>query len=338
MNRSHRQGQGRCRLGAGLQGPLGLLAALVLISAISIAGFSQGFGQPGAFGDTDEPREFETVQPDQRSSNTYFIHDQLLKIAIVGGLSILALGVLVFRGIRYRKGLLLLSIGLVGFYLGGVLCPLSSVQNVFLKWHTGYFLLFLIPVLLALTVGRVFCGYVCPFGAIQELLHVRRWALRIPTKWSRPLGAIKYLVLIYLVIRVIVAGTGILQGYTPFKALFEWGGTPLTFALTAIFAGMSIVLWRPFCKVFCPLGALLSVLSRFSLLRLGATADCVSCGRCTSRCPAEACQNGEIRSANCFLCGECLKACPTASLRFTRRWPSIPEMFRRIRALRKPGG
>lgn len=307
------------RIFAGL---LGLLAAFVLISAIPMPGLSQEFGQPGTFGESDQTREFETIQPEDRPSDSYFIHDQILKIAIVGGLSILAMGVLIFRGFRYRKWILLLPIGLIGFYLGGVLCPISSVQNIFLKWNNGYLLLFLIPVVLALIAGRVFCGYVCPFGAVQELLHVRRWTLRIPAKWRKPLGFLKYAVLIYLVTRVIVTGTGIWQGVTPFKPLFEWGGTPLTIILTAVFAALSAVLWRPFCEFFCPLGALLSVLSRFSLLKLEAKANCVSCGLCTPKCPVLACEDGKIRSADCLLCGECVRACPVTSLRLAPRWRS----------------
>lgn len=307
----------------GAAGLLGLLAALVLLSAIPLAGFSQGFDQPGSFGESEQTREFETVQsPDAGASASYFIHDQVIKIVIVGGLSILAMGVLVFRGFRYRKWILLLPIGLIGVYLGGVLCPLSSVQNIFLKWNTGYLLLFLIPVVLALIVGRVFCGYVCPFGAVQELLHVRKWAVRIPARLRKSLGLLKYVLLIYLVTRVIVTGTGILQGVTPFKALFEWGGTPLTIALTAVFAALSVFLWRPFCEFFCPLGALLSVLSRFSLLKLEAKANCVSCGLCTPKCPALACEDGKIRSADCFLCGECVRACPVTSLCLAPRWRS----------------
>jgi len=212
-----------------------------------------------------------------------------------------------------------LPVGLIGFYLGGILCPISSVQNIFLKWNNGYLLLFLIPVVLAMTVGRVFCGYVCPFGAIQELLHVRRWRVQIPTRWRKLLGLIKYGLLIFLVTRVVITGTGIWQGVTPFKALFEWGGTPLTITLTAVFAALSVLLWRPFCEFFCPLGALLSLLSRFSIFKLENTTSCVSCGVCTPVCPVSACKNGEISSADCLLCGECVRSCPVGSLKLARR-------------------
>lgn len=297
-----------------------LLAVLAVVLTLEAGGSAQGLGQPGSFGGSDGTREYETITSDGSPANRYFIHDQAVKIAIVGGLSVLAVALLTVRGFQYRKWLLLLSIGLVGFYVGGVLCPLSSVQNVFLKWNSGYLLLFLVPIVLALLIGRVFCGTVCPFGAMQELLHVRRWALRIPVRWRRPLGALKYLILIYLVTRVIVTGTSTLQGHTPFNALFAWGGTSGTIALTAVTAALSVFLWRPFCGFFCPLGALLSLVSRFSLFRLEAESNCVSCGRCTAGCPSGACENGRIRSADCFLCGECVRTCPMGSLRLVTRW------------------
>jgi polyferredoxin len=296
------------------------VAALGLILILAFGGLSQGFDQPGSFGQPEGARDYETTESPARSSNGFFIHDQVLKIAVIGGLSALALGLLVVNGFRYRRWLLVVSIGVAGFLVGGVLCPLSSVQNIVLKWNTGYLLLFLIPTALALTVGRVFCGSVCPFGAIQELLHVRLWRRRMPFKVRRTLGAAKYGILAYLVTRVIVTGTGVLQGTTPFKALFAWGGTPLSIALTGLFAMLSLVLWRPFCHFFCPLGAFLAVLSRFSLFRLEAQSDCVSCGQCTKACYESACRDGEIRSEDCLLCGRCVTACPLGSFRLAPRW------------------
>jgi len=292
----------------------------VLMLAMLLPAMAQEFGQPGSFGDSGQEREFQTVQPTDSEGRRYFIHDLPVKIAIVGGLSLLAAAVLVFRRTRYRKAILVLSVGFVGFYLGGVLCPLSSVQNVFLKADTAYLLLFLMPVVFALVVGRVHCGYVCPFGALQELIHVRKLAVRLPERTRRALSYVKYAVLVYLVTRVLVTHTGILQGLTPFKPLFAWGGTLATVLVTVAFAILSVFLWRPFCETVCPLGALLSLVSRFSLFKLSARDNCVSCGRCTAACRAGACSDGRVASADCLVCGECTQACPVDCLRLVPRW------------------
>jgi len=169
-------------------------------------------------------------------SRPYFSHDQALKLGLllafmVGG------GVLAAVGRpRWRKAYLVAAVGVLGLYMGGFLCSTAAVQNVFLKAGTAYSLLFLMPVVGALLMGRIFCGYVCPFGALQEFLHVRRWSLRIPDWVLRALGWLRYAALVALVVRVLVVHTTILEGFSPFKPLFAWGGTPATIGFTAVVA------------------------------------------------------------------------------------------------------
>lgn len=288
------------------------------------------FGSPGAFGsesgagsfsDTGSFGEATWSQPDGSPAPAapFFIHDQLLKLLALLGMSAAALVVILTRRFVLRRWVLLLSIGTLGFALGGFLCPLTAVQNIFLKWTTGYILLFAVPVGLSLLLGRVFCGYVCPFGAIQEWLHVRRWSVRLPHRVNRVLRWMKVALLIYLVARVIATGMLTLAGETPFKALFQWGGTPLTIAITAITAALSVVLYRPFCAYGCPLGAFLAVVSRFSLFRLKKDENCTSCGLCTSSCASDVCDAGDVNSSDCLLCGACQDVCPTSCLRIRLR-------------------
>jgi polyferredoxin len=307
---------------------LGLTIALVLASGLTVVSSAQGSGERKGLGQGQHSGQSEGAGNGLGSSRAYFGGDQLLKLSIMAGLAGLALGVVAVRGYRYRKWLLLVSVGIAGFYLGGLLCPLCAVQNVFLKWNTGYLLLFLLPIVLTLLVGRVYCGYVCPYGAVQELLHIGKWAPRIPARWRKLLKLLKYAVLIFLVVRVLVTGTEILKDTTPFKALFAWGGTPLTIALTAVFAVLSVFVWRPFCETLCPLGALLSLVSRVSLFRLEADTTCSSCGLCTKQCPAATCEGGSISSADCYMCGQCVRTCHGNSLRLKFRWSRRRSPFR----------
>jgi len=307
---------------------LGVLLALFVVSDVAAFALAQGEGPGQGQGlglgrGSGQGEHAGTLQGEGRGEGAgrgYFGRDQLLKLCVMAGLAGVALGMVVVRGFRYRKWLLLVSVGVAGFYLTGLLCPLCSVQNVFIKWNTAYLLLVLLPIALTLLVGRVYCGYVCPYGALQELLHIRRWAPKIPARWRRILGLVKYAVLAYLVIHALVTWTEILRDMTPFRALFAWGGTPLTIGLAAAFAVLSIFLWRPFCEVLCPLGALLSLVSRVSLFRLEADASCVSCGACTAKCPTSTCDGGSIHAADCYMCGECVRTCGPKSLRLRLRW------------------
>ena len=287
---------------------------------------TDSFASPGGFGETSE---WGQAEASSAVSSAFFMHDQLMKLLALLGVSAVALFVILTRRFRWRRWVLLVSIITLGFALGGFLCPLTAVQNVVLKWNTAYLVLFAIPAVLALVLGRVFCGYVCPFGAIQEWLHLRRWSVRLPNRLDRALRWSKYGLLIYLVARIIATNTLTLAGGTPFKALFLWGGTPLTIALTGLTAVASILLYRPFCTYGCPLGALLSILSRFSLFRLERDHRCSACGLCSQSCASGTCTAGVVDSADCLLCGSCLDTCPTSCLRIRHR-------KRTVRRTRKP--
>lgn len=294
-----------------------VLVGLLLL--VSWAGLGQTFGEPGGFGSSSEGSGFVAAQPAEeagsgRAGEGYFVHDQLTKLLALAGFSIAALVLVAFRWFRLRKLLLAGSVVVLGFVLGGVLCPISAVQNVVLKAGNAYFLLFLLPIVLALLFGRIFCGYVCPFGALQELLHVRTWRLRIPSRWMQILGWMKYALLAFLVVRILATGELLWSGSTPFKAFFLWGGTPVTLAVSGLFVLLSVIVYRPFCRVLCPLGALLSLVARFSVFRIRVGSKCVSCGRCETVCPTEATQMGKAKPGECLLCGECIRTCPPEEL------------------------
>lgn len=285
---------------------------------------SSAFDSRDSFTSSDTGNNFAPPQRDfappsnkTKDGGGYFVHNQLLKLIMLLAFTAVASIIIVKRWYKYRKILLLTSVMILGFYLGGFLCPLTAVQNLFLKWQTGYLILFLgalvVPTLIG---GRIFCGYVCPFGAMQELLHLKRIRRELPRSWSRYLRLIKYMVLGYLVVRVLSTGQIILQGYTPFNPLFTWGGLPLSIAITVIFAGLSLIMYRSFCRYFCPLGAFLGIISRVSFFRIKVSSRCASCGLCERACPigAIAGKSPTVRSSECLLCGECVDKCPKKAI------------------------
>ena len=293
------------------------LFVLVAATALGAAAFGQGFGEPdGSFGAPDSERTFEAPSGESTvtSRTGYFLHDQLTKFLLVLGFSAVGAAIIATQRFRLRRWLLIASVVVLGFVIGGMLCPISSVQNVILKASTGYLLLFLVPTVAALFVGRLFCGYVCPFGALQELLHVKRLQRTIPDRWMRILRFVPYAILAYLVARVAATGSLTWSGTTPFKAFFTLGGTPLTYGISGLFVLLSIVLYRPFCRLFCPLGAWLSLVSGASPFRIRVGPECVSCGKCDSACSACAVEGGRVSAGDCLLCGECIRACPTGAL------------------------
>jgi ferredoxin-type protein NapH len=234
-------------------------------------------------------------------------------------------------------------------------CPVGAVQNFIASlrftmpgtWpHLGTMVVGYLG-FIGVLVGRLSCGWLCPFGFIQDLLH------KVPTRkfhlW-RPLRYGKYLVLAVMVVILplwLVDNTGL--GHPWFCRIICPAGTlegalPLLFLKPALWANLGFFFWnkltiliaiiilailisRFFCRVLCPLGAFYSLFSRMTLVQLEfIEGNCVECGSCVRKCPTGVKPHQEFDSPECILCLKCLDACQFRALSFgIRRPPHIPK-------------
>jgi len=294
---------------------------ILIIFLISITAIFADFSPPAS----TEIKEFKKIDPvttvevNSSADNPYWFHDLFLKIIALSAL--IAVSLLIFSYFRttkwVRKLTLVSSVILIGFIFGGFLCPISTVQNIILKAGSAYLILFSIPLIATFIFGRIYCGSVCPYGALSELMHIKRFSIKLPEKADRVLKYIKYAILVFLVLRVLFT-TEIFDS-TPFKAIFLFGGTTLDWVMTGVFVFISIFVYRPFCKYFCPYGAIMSVISRFSLFKIKKDDSCISCKICKKECPMGAMDANATTNLECILCGECCKKCPKDSLSYKSR-------------------
>ena len=219
-------------------------------------------------------------------------------------------------------------------------CPIGSFQAVVgsSKFRFSYYITgFLI--LLGVLLGRVICGFLCPFGWFQELLH-KIPTKKLSTKKLKPLTYLKYVVLLVMVVLLPVLVTnqlgmgdpffckylcpqGVLEGAIPLSmanagiraalgSLFTWKFIVL---LTVIV--LSIVFYRPFCKWLCPLGAFYALLNKVSLFQIQVDqSKCVSCGKCAKVCKMDVDVTKSPNHTECIRCGMCIRACPTDAVSF----------------------
>ncbi len=187
-----------------------------------------------------------------------------------------------------------LSVGYFGFFRGGCVCSIGSVQNVALAlvdpgYHLPIYVLlfFLLPLVFALFFGRVFCGGVCPFGALQDLVNVKN--LRISRPLAKALGVIPWIYLSFTLIYALTRSQFLICRFDPFIGIFRLGGDfglivfGVALLILAVFTG------RPFCRFLCPYGALLSLVSAVSVKKITITPHkCVNCQLCHSSCPVDA--------------------------------------------------
>ena len=198
---------------------------------------------------------------------------------------------------RSRRGILYLSIFTLiyfGFYRNGCICSIGGIQNVTLTlFNPAYaisisaLLFFVLPLIFALFMGRVFCGAACPLGAIQELVILK--PISIPSPVRKVLGLIPYL---YLGLSILYAATNtdfIICRYDPFIGIFRMDASFEMLILGGSFLLLGMFVARPYCRFLCPYGVLLNWMSSVSKWHLSITpSECVDCKLCAHSCPIDA--------------------------------------------------
>ncbi len=215
-------------------------------------------------------------------------------------------------------------------------CPIGSLQAVNGSREFS-FSFYVVGFLLAVGVllGRFVCGWLCPFGLFQELLH------KIPShKFRLPkfLKYVKYIVLVVFVIAMpllltnfmgmgkpafcqYICPAGTLEGglslivtHPEFRAALGKLFTLKAAILVVTIIGCVLV-QRFFCKLLCPLGAIYGLLGKLSFYRLSVdSGKCVSCGKCARVCPMDVDPVKHPNSAECIRCGKCATDCPTKAI------------------------
>lgn len=217
-------------------------------------------------------------------------------------------------------------------------CPIGSLQAVIgsAKYQISFYVLGAIA-LIGTLLGRFVCGWLCPFGLIQEFIH------KIPSKKFKissknPVKYSKYLILLVFVIILPMFVVNILGMGDPFFCkyicpagtleagiplvimnpslrqaigfIFSWKVFLLLLTITA-----SIFIARPFCRFICPLGAIYGLFNPISLYKLEVNSDvCIKCNKCTNTCPISIETYKTPNSPECIRCGECIGACPTKAI------------------------
>ncbi|MBQ7487569.1 MAG: redoxin domain-containing protein, partial [Clostridia bacterium] len=212
-------------------------------------------------------------------------------------------------------------------------CPLGSIQNALVAsgHRAGWYVIGII-LLFGITLGRTICGWFCPLGLIQELLH------KIPTpklrksRFTRVLSTLKYIILVVFVFAIpiwyeikhdlplpsfckYICPAGTLEGAmgllsNPVNAgKFSMLGILFTrkFVIMIVIGLACIFCYRSFCRFLCPLGAIYGLFNRFCLIGVHVDRSrCNHCGACVRSCGMDVRHVGDHE---CISCGKCMDAC-----------------------------
>ncbi len=180
--------------------------------------------------------------------------------------------------------------------------------------------LFVSFAVLTVVGNKLFCGWACPVGAIQEICH--RVPLPKGMKVKLPFGATNWMrVVIFLayVVLVLAAGVGIYDYMNPFEFL-HWGFQPLVVAVFSLTLLAGLFVFRPFCYLVCPLGLATWLLEHIAITKVRLDKNkCTSCNICVNMSPCPAVKpilDGKRSRPDCHACGRCIEVCPERALAF----------------------
>ncbi|MBC8400767.1 MAG: 4Fe-4S binding protein [Candidatus Marinimicrobia bacterium] len=210
--------------------------------------------------------------------------------------------------------------------------PVCAVTKpaLFIKAGRGFPVVFaavLVSMAVMSLIGKkLFCGWICPVGAAQELVYRisfgkkrdKKLKIKLPFKISNTVRSALFL--LYLII-VATAGLSIYEYFNPFEFL-HWGFELLGILVMLVTLISGLFIFRPFCYLVCPIGLFSWLLEHFALTRIKLDrAKCTDCDICLrkSPCPSIPAILAEKWSQpDCHACGRCIEVCPEDALHFKR--------------------
>ena len=214
------------------------------------------------------------------------------------------------------------------------ICPFGGVATIYefaasgnfiQKIHSSSFILMILGVIVAVLFGALFCGYICPFGTFQEWvgkigrkLFPKKYNRLIPKKLDNLLRYLRYVVLALVIYNTAVTAKLVFQAIDPYYALFNFFTNEVAlsaYIALGIITVLSLFIERPWCKYFCPYGAVLGLFNFISIFKIRRNKNtCAGCKQCDRACPMniEISNADKISDHQCIHCHLCTSemSCP----------------------------
>ena len=291
----------------------------------------------------DDPWSFDDDEEDVETWGA-LLRDQAADLAFFTGFATLVLVGFFRKSVWMKYVTLAAAVG----YLGFTKSQLISVVNVYglvtgnmpvFRYSLAWYLFAVFTVVTTVLWGRLYCGRVCAFGALTQLMDrvvPARLRLEVPPWLERRAAWIKYGLLAATLLYFLgTADIPVYRFVEPFWMFTRRGSTAMWIGLAVLLAA-TVFVRNLYCRFLCPVGAFLGLLSKLTVFRIKRWKECNTCKICEKACEWGAIQGPQIVMTECVRCDDCerlyadVKKCPhwllllRAKLRQRRAAPSIP--------------
>jgi polyferredoxin len=238
---------------------------------------------------------------------------QLLDLVSVTAFLVLALIGFFRKSVRLKYITLVAAVG----YMGIVKSRLVSVVDIFgvidrslplVSYNLTWYLVSIFVVGSTVLWGRLYCGRICAFGALTQLMDAvvpGRLRLEVPPRIERHAAWIKYGVLAAVVVYFVTTRDVSVYRYVEPFWMFGFVGTASMWAGLAVLLIATIFIRNLYCRFLCPVGALLGVLSNLTVFRIKRWSECKTCRICEKTCQWGAIRGPQIIATECVRCDDC---------------------------------
>ena len=290
------------RLNRGLR-VLCLLALCVSVAGASYAQSAAGAGGPLDFSDLDTggPSFLELAGP------------QLPGIALFVAFAALAMVSFFRKSVRLKY----VTLGVALLYMGVYKSELMSVTNIFgalsgnlpiFSYSLGWYVFAAFTVVTTVLWGRLYCGRICAFGALTQLIDAvvpARLRVEVPKALERRAAYVKYAILVGAVIYFFATRqVGFYRYIEPFWLFTFSASTALWIGLVVLLIA-SVFVRNLYCRFFCPVGAALGLLSSLTIFKIKRWSECNTCALCERACEWGAIRERRIIMSECVRCDDC---------------------------------
>jgi NosR/NirI family transcriptional regulator, nitrous oxide reductase regulator len=238
---------------------------------------------------------------------------QAIDLTLLVGFITLALVGFFRKSVRLKYITLAAAVG----YMGFVKSRLVSVVDLFavadwnlpvFKYNIAWYLLSFFVLASTVLWGRLYCGRICAFGALTQLMDLivpPRLRVEVPAKLEQHANTIKYgLLVAVLAYFVATRDVAVYRYVEPFWMFGLFGTTPMWIGLGVLLLA-TVFVRNLYCRFLCPVGALLGVISKLTVFKIKRWSECNTCKICEKTCEWGAIRGPKIIEAECVRCDDC---------------------------------